>query len=68
MRYANYISLRRQSPPLEISPDGWRIAYNRAKDQRLVVRDLTTGESRDVGRAFTIEGSQSTAILGAYLP
>ncbi|WP_026416102.1 hypothetical protein [Actinomadura oligospora] len=31
------------SAPLVVSPDGWRIAYYRAKDQRLVVRDLTSG-------------------------
>lgn len=30
--------------PLEISPDGWRLAYYRAKDQRLVVRDLRSGK------------------------
>ncbi|MEV4253498.1 hypothetical protein AB0J52_10045 [Spirillospora sp. NPDC049652] len=30
--------------PLEISPDGWRVAYYRAKDQRLVVRDLNSGK------------------------
>ncbi|WP_188191539.1 hypothetical protein [Nonomuraea sp. SYSU D8015] len=28
-----------------ISPDGTRVAYHRAKDDRVVVRDLTSGES-----------------------
>ncbi|RFU40238.1 hypothetical protein DZF91_18360 [Actinomadura logoneensis] len=35
--------------PLAISPDGWRIAYQRAKDQRLVVRDLSSGKVTPVG-------------------
>ncbi|MBO2446732.1 hypothetical protein J4573_06495 [Actinomadura barringtoniae] len=35
--------------PLEISPDGRRIAYYRAKDQCIVVRDLTSGKVTPVG-------------------
>ncbi|RMI36098.1 TolB family protein, partial [Actinomadura harenae] len=37
--------------PLTISPDGWHIAYYRAQDQRLVVRDLTSGKVTPVSRS-----------------
>ncbi|SDI03536.1 hypothetical protein SAMN05421869_104107 [Nonomuraea jiangxiensis] len=51
--------------PLAISPDGLRIAYYRASDGRLVVRELATGATTPMQHAFTwdIAGSTDTAAM-----
>ncbi|MFI0450697.1 WD40 repeat domain-containing protein [Actinomadura sp. 6N118] len=42
------------SAPLEISPDGRRIAYFKVKEQRYVVRDLSSGRITPVGRRMSL--------------